>query len=241
MYLADVSMWMRSHANGCETPKRRQNVALKTRRDSDKDTAAQHDSSRTADGRRSSTVCRCDHVLRVFFDIHACCDATYRHRNACTAIGLMRSAQPKKKIGIWRKYRHRSARRATLHRGRCARRAINRVQQLRASQCHRLQPRDSLSQSDGERLVADGDIVGGGMRLTASDRRRSLLLRWTLPTRAAVQQQWMHAGISTHHINRHQASPSAMWSATANGAQENPSKNNSIAITNASSRPVLEG
>ncbi|ETC89794.1 hypothetical protein XHC_0674 [Xanthomonas hortorum pv. carotae str. M081] len=45
-----------------------------------------------------------------------------------------------------------------------------------------MQPRDSLSQSDGKRLIADGDIVGGGMRLTASDRRRSLLLRWTLRT-----------------------------------------------------------
>ncbi|MCM5551421.1 hypothetical protein NEH60_21845, partial [Xanthomonas hortorum pv. pelargonii] len=37
-------------------------------------------------------------MLRVFFDVHACCDATYRHRNARTAIGLMRSAQPKKEL-----------------------------------------------------------------------------------------------------------------------------------------------
>lgn len=136
--------------------------------------------------------------------------AMRRIDNATRALrsGLCDQRNRKKESGIWRKYRHRSARRATLHRGRCARPAINQVQQLRTSQCHRLQPRDSLSQSDGERLITDGDIVGGGMRLTASDRRRGLLLRWTLRTRAAAQQQWMHAGISTHHINCHQRSPS---------------------------------
>ncbi|CAD0307338.1 hypothetical protein NCPPB940_07960 [Xanthomonas hortorum pv. taraxaci] len=234
-------MCTRSHANGCGTSKRRQNAALKTRRDSDKDTAAQHDSSRYADGRRSSTVCRCDHVLCVFLDVYACCDATYRQRNACTAIGLMRSAQPKKKIGVRRKYRHRSTRHAALHVGPRARRAINRMQQLRTSQCHRLQPRDSLSQSDGKRLIAGGDIVDGGMR----QRHPIASAACCCDGHCARELQRNSNGCTRPSARITSSVTNAVHrrtrSATANGAQENPSKNNSIAITNASSRPVLEG
>ena len=86
MYLSDVWMWTRSHANGCETHKRRQNAAIKTRRDSDKDTAARHDRCRNADGRKSSTVCRCDHMHTYFFDACSCCIAMQPHRDACTAL-----------------------------------------------------------------------------------------------------------------------------------------------------------
>lgn len=67
MYLADVSMCTRSHANGCGTSRRRQNAVIKTRGDRHEDTAAQHALHRNADRHSSSTVCRRHHMHACFF------------------------------------------------------------------------------------------------------------------------------------------------------------------------------